>query len=161
MGHPWCIICKNKMSSEYPRFFTGKGQRTLCAENHQQLETTITLWDSVAYPLSIIVNQPLCIVNQSFCTGIFPHRLKLGKVIRLYKKDDNKLLVNYRPISLLSSLSKVFEKIVFDQSYDYLIINGLLFESCTVEMWEWTSNFIPHFTMNVIIFPSCNKVKAC
>ena len=36
---------------------------------------------------------------------------------------------NYRPISLLSSLSKVFEKIVFDQLYDYLITNGLLFES--------------------------------
>ena len=36
---------------------------------------------------------------------------------------------NYRPISLLSSISKVFEKIVFDQLYDYLITNGLLFES--------------------------------
>ena len=46
----------------------------------------------------------------------------------LYKKDDNKLFGNYRPISLLSSLSKVFEKIVFDQLYDYLITNGLLFE---------------------------------
>ena len=59
--------------------------------------------DIVAYPLSIII-------NQSLCTGIFPNRLKLAKVIPLYKKDDNKLFGNYRPISLLSSLSKVFEK---------------------------------------------------
>ena len=77
--------------------------------------------DIVAYPLSIII-------NQSLCTGIFPNRLKLAKVIPLYQKDDNKLFGNYRPISLLSSLSKVFEKIVFDQLYDYLITNGLLFE---------------------------------
>ena len=76
----------------------------------------------VAYPLSIII-------NQSLCTGLFPNRLKLAKVIPLYKKDDNKSFGNYRPISLLSSLSKVFEKIVFDQLYEYLISNGLLFES--------------------------------
>ena len=78
--------------------------------------------DIVAYTLSIIV-------NQSLCTGIFPHRLKLAKVMPLYKKDDNKLFGNYRPISLLSSLSKVFEKVLFDQLYDNLITNGLLFES--------------------------------
>ena len=76
----------------------------------------------VAYPLSIII-------NQSLCTGLFPNRLKLAKVIPLYKKDDNKSFGNYRPISLLSSLSKVFEKIVFDQLYEYLISNGVLFES--------------------------------
>ena len=78
--------------------------------------------DIVAYPLSIIV-------KQSLCTGIFPHRIKLAKVMPLYKKYDNKLSGNYRPISLLSSISKVFEKIVFDQLYDYLITNGLLFVS--------------------------------
>ena len=76
----------------------------------------------VAYPLSIII-------NQSLCTGVFPNRLKLAKVIPLHKKDDNKSFGNYRPISLLSSLSKVFEKVVFDQLYEYLISNGLLFES--------------------------------
>ena len=69
--------------------------------------------DIVAYPLSIII-------NQSLCTGIFPNRLKLAKVIPLYKNNDNKLFGNHRPISLLSVLSKVFEKIVFDLLYDYL-----------------------------------------
>ena len=76
----------------------------------------------MAYPLIIIV-------NQSLCTGKFPHRIKYAKVIPLYKKDDNKLVGNYRPISLLSSLAKIFEKIVLDQLYDYMITNGLLFES--------------------------------
>ena len=43
-----------------------------------------------------------------------------------------KMIINHSeiiPISLLSSLSKVFKNIVFDQSYEYLISNGLLFES--------------------------------
>ena len=62
------------------------------------------LYNIVAYPLSIII-------NQSLWTGIiFPSRLKLAKDIPLYKKDDNKLFGNYQPISLLSTLSKVFEK---------------------------------------------------
>ena len=76
----------------------------------------------MAYPLNIIVYQLLC-------TGIFPHRLKLAKVMPLYKKYGNKLFGNYRPIPLITSISKVFEKIVFDQLYDYLITNGLSFES--------------------------------
>ena len=78
--------------------------------------------DIVSVPLSIIV-------NQSLCTGIFPDKLKIAKVIPLYKKQYEKVFGNYRPISLLSSVSKVFERIVFDQLYDYFTTNGLLFNS--------------------------------
>ena len=50
-------------------------------------------------------------------------------MIPLYKKDDNKLLGNYRPISLLSSISKIFERVAFNQLYDYFTSNCLLYES--------------------------------
>ena len=50
-------------------------------------------------------------------------------MIPLYKKDDNKLFGNYRPISLLSSISKIFERVAFNQLYDYFTSNGLLYES--------------------------------
>ena len=53
-------------------------------------------------------------INQSLCTGIFPDKLKIAKVIPLYKKDDNKSFGNYRPISLLSSISKIFERVAFN-----------------------------------------------
>ena len=76
----------------------------------------------MSVPLSIIV-------NQSLCTGIFPDKLKIAKVIPLYKKQDEKVFGNYKPISLLSSVSKVFERIVFDKLYDYFTTNGLLFNS--------------------------------
>ena len=45
------------------------------------------------------------------------------------KKQDEKAFWNYRPISLSSSVSKVFESIVFDQLHDYFTTNGLLFNS--------------------------------
>ena len=77
--------------------------------------------DSISCPLSKIINQTLC-------TGIFPSKLKLAKVIPLYKKNDEKEFGNYRLISLLSSLWKIFEKVAFAQLYDYLSLHGLLFD---------------------------------
>ena len=50
-------------------------------------------------------------------------------MIPIYKKDDNKLFGNYRPISLLSTISNFFERVAFNQLYDYFSSNGLLYES--------------------------------
>ena len=68
-------------------------------------------------------------INQSLCTGIFPDKLKVAKVIPLYKKGDNHLPDNYRRISLLSSVSQIFEKNVFTQVYNYLCAQKLIYES--------------------------------
>ena len=77
-----------------------------------------------------VLSRPLSIIiNQSLCTGIFPDILKIERVIPLYKKDDNKLFGKYRPISLLSSISNFFERVAFNQLYDYFSSNGLLYES--------------------------------
>ena len=52
-------------------------------------------------------------------TGNFPDNLKIAKVIPLFKKDAPSLCNNYRPISLLPAISKIFEKVIFKQLYDY------------------------------------------
>ena len=70
----------------------------------------------------------IVIINQSLIIGIFPDKLKIVKVVPLHKKDDKMKLDNYRPISLLSSISKVFEKVVFNQLSEYFKVNNLLFE---------------------------------
>ena len=62
-------------------------------------------------------------------TGIFPNSLKIAKISPIYKKEDPHLTDNYRPISLLPVISKVFEKAAFKQLYDYFNENKLLYKS--------------------------------
>ena len=69
------------------------------------------------------------IINQSLATGIFPDKLKTAKVVPLFKKDDCLIMDNYRPVSLLTSISKVFEKIAHNQISSYLKENKLLYKS--------------------------------
>ena len=70
-----------------------------------------------------------CIINQSLITGIFPDSLKVAKISPIFKKEDPHLTDNYRPISLLPVISKVFEKVAFKQVYDYFNKNKLLYKS--------------------------------
>ena len=67
---------------------------------------------AIIKPLTLLINQ---VLN----TGIFPDELKITKVTPLFKKDDPKVLTNYRPISLLPTISKVIEKIIFTQLSTY------------------------------------------
>ena len=69
------------------------------------------------------------IINQSLFTGIFPDKLKIAKVLPLFKKGKDNIFDNYRPISLLPSISKVIEKIVYRQLYDYFNENNLIYDS--------------------------------
>ena len=69
------------------------------------------------------------LVNQSFTEGVFPNSLKIAKVTPLHKKGENCLFDNYRPVSILPSVSKVFERLMHDQIYNYFQINKIFFES--------------------------------
>ncbi len=62
-------------------------------------------------------------------TGIFPDMLKIAKIIPIYKKDDETQLTNYRPISLLPTISKIFEKVIFKQLYKFFKNNNLFYNS--------------------------------
>ena len=69
------------------------------------------------------------VINQSLITGIFPTRMKIAKVIPLFKKENQHILDNYRPISLLPAMSKVLEKVVFNQVYEYFDKNRLFYKN--------------------------------
>ena len=66
------------------------------------------------------------IFNQSLVTGIFPSDWKMAKVSPIFKNGSKSDLNNYRPISVIPTVAKIFEKIIYDQLYQYLNENGLL-----------------------------------
>ena len=59
----------------------------------------------------------------------FPIEWKRAKVIPLHKKEDVLEPKNYRPVSILSPLSKVLERVVHDQLYQYFIKNKIIHPS--------------------------------
>ena len=68
------------------------------------------------------------IINVSFLNGIFPDKLKIAKVIPIFKKGDASKNSNYRPISLLSVFSKIFEKLMHQRLYNFLELHEILFQ---------------------------------
>ena len=68
---------------------------------------------SMIKPLTLIVYQVLH-------TGIFPGQLKLSRVKPIYESGEQTSFCNYRPISLLPSMSKIFEYVIFDQLMSFL-----------------------------------------
>ena len=75
------------------------------------------------------ISTPLAeIFNMSFNTGVFPDALKLAKVLPVYKNKGKVTdCGNYRPISLLSNLDKVLEKLIYKRVYSYLTRLNLLY----------------------------------
>ena len=55
------------------------------------------------------------IVNKSLAEGTFPNMLKLATVVPIFKKNEKDKCANYRPISLLSNLSKILERAMYDR----------------------------------------------
>ena len=71
------------------------------------------LANEIAHPLT-------CIFNLSISTGIVPEKLKIAKVIPIYKQDAE-IFSNYLPC-----FSKILERLVFDKCMDYININKIL-----------------------------------
>ena len=80
--------------------------------------------DSVVSPLMII----FCSILE---TSVYPDQWKLANVVPIYKKEDKQLVKNYRPISLLPICGKIFEKLIFDNLYAYLVSNNLITKNQT------------------------------
>ena len=66
------------------------------------------------------------IFTKSINTGIFPTEWKLARVTPIFKKGKRDDPNNYRRISIIPTVAKIFEKIIYDQLCDYLNDNNLL-----------------------------------
>lgn len=68
------------------------------------------------------------IINLSFNQGLVPKKMKSSKVIPLHKSGSKYELGNYRPISLVSTFSKLMEKVVLSRVIDHLEKNGIVLD---------------------------------
>jgi Reverse transcriptase (RNA-dependent DNA polymerase)/Endonuclease/Exonuclease/phosphatase family len=88
-------------------------------------------WDGI--PLNILkaTINPIakiisCLINNSFMFGYFPQELKTAKVCPIYKSGQKTVFSNYRPISVLSSFSKIFEKAMQNRLLAYIESKNIL-----------------------------------
>lgn len=115
-----------------------------------------TGWDEV--PIIIIkhaveyILKPLThIINASLISGKFPKQLKIAKIIPIFKKGSEFLVECYRPVSLLPSFSKIFERVVHEQLLNHLESNNLLSNSQHgFRPGKSTTTALVEFTENVI-----------
>lgn len=107
----------------------------------------------LVYPLTFLI-------NYSLEEGIFPKIFKMAKVIPLHKKGDKLLIENYRPISLLCTLSKVLEKIIFNKITLFLNKHNIL-SNCQhgFRKGKNTHSAILQFIMN--LYENLNNNKKC
>ena len=67
------------------------------------------------------ISEPLaCILNNCIATATFPDKFKIADVIPILKSGDPENTTNYRPISLISNLAKIFEKIIKVRIEDFI-----------------------------------------
>ena len=81
-----------------------------------------TIIDEIVTPFTYIC-------NQSFLSGTFPNKMKLAKVIPLYKTGKQNAFTNYRPVSLLPQFSKILEKLFSEQLDVFIEKQNILCES--------------------------------
>ena len=117
-----------------------------------------------------LIADPMCsIFNQSVRSGIFPQEWKCAKVIPLFKEGNHSDLNNYRPISIVPIVAKVFGRIIYDQVYGYLTENNLIssqqpgfrsLHSTVTALLEATNNWafnIDKGGVNAVVFLDLKK----
>ena len=73
--------------------------------------------------------EPLChILNLSLQQGFFPHEMKIAKVVPIYKAGDAMHIGNYRPVSVLPVLSKIFEKVMYTRLIAFITRHKILYK---------------------------------
>ena len=75
---------------------------------------------------NVVSNTLAEIINLYISTGIYPNKLKMAKIVLIFKTDDITDPSNYRPISLLSNFNRIFEKLIFKRMESFIAQHNML-----------------------------------
>ena len=78
--------------------------------------------------ISLLAPTLVKLFNHSIQSGLYPDLLKIVKVIPIFKKGDPTSVNNYRPISILSPINKIFEKIIYSRLIKYIDKSNILYK---------------------------------
>lgn len=78
--------------------------------------------------INVLAGSLVYLINLSLKNGIFPDLLKKANIIPLFKSGNESMVGNYRPVSLLTTVSKVFERIYYNRLSKFLKKHKLLYE---------------------------------
>ena len=85
-----------------------------------------SFYSKIALP---VVGRSLCdLFNKSLFAGKFPEDWKIARIAPIFKSGAKDVRSNYRPISVLPFISRLFEKLIFNQFYEYLDANKSLYK---------------------------------
>ena len=84
---------------------------------------------------NVIANSLSDLFNACLDASVFPSDFKMARVSRIFKSDDREDLNNYRPISVLPTVARVFERLIYEQLHNYFAENKLL----SNEQWGFRS----------------------
>ena len=93
------------------------------APGHDEITTNIlkNTIDLIAQPVTHLINLTL---EQ----GSFPSQLKLAKVVPIYKSKDPLSISNYRPVSVLPALSKIYERVIYNRIHKFIDDHDILYK---------------------------------
>jgi hypothetical protein len=93
-------------------------------------------------------------------TGVFPARLKYALVVPVYKKGSKVEITAYRPISLLTSFAKIFEKVIFNRLLQHTKRNNIIVSE-QYGFKENSSTELAIFNLTNQILAQVNKSSVC
>jgi Notch-like protein len=112
---------------------------------------TSYLYDEI--PSWIVISSPMFyICNTMLSTGSFPTRLKFSQVFPIFKKGNKTEMSDYRPVTLLISFSKIFEKVIYNRLLQHTKENNII----VMDQYGFKSNS----STELAIFNLTNQIQS-
>ena len=120
-SNPQTMFLTPTTSNEIEKLIMGLPNKTSSGQDKLPNTLLKQLGVSIKYPLELIF-------NNSVSSGMFPQGMKHADITPLYKSKEHCLVTNYRPISLLVTISKLLEKIIYTRTYTFLTNTNQLYK---------------------------------